>query len=98
MQPRSFSERCTDSGPSTFLTDYLVIRGRVSARSTESARDTLSPLHSSKYIVAELLCRVQRSPKQATASLSANPDSERHGLKSTISREDGARWFSLDSH
>jgi hypothetical protein len=30
----------------------------------ESPSDTLSPLHSSKYIIAQLLCAVQRSLKQ----------------------------------
>ena len=30
----------------------------------EAPSDTLSPLHSSKYIIAQLLCAVQRSLKQ----------------------------------
>jgi hypothetical protein len=60
-QPRRVSGRCTDSGPSTFLTDYLVICGRASARSMDSASATLeSPLDSSKHIIAQLLCPVQR--------------------------------------
>ncbi len=38
-QPPRVSGRFTDSGPFTFSTDYLVICGRASARSMESASD-----------------------------------------------------------
>src|SRR5258708_37380374 len=64
-QPRRVSGRCTYSGPSTFLTDYLVICGRASARSMDPASDTLkSPLDSSKHIIAQLLRPIQRSLMQ----------------------------------
>jgi hypothetical protein len=64
-QPRRVSGHRTDSGPSTFLTDYLVICGRASARPICPACAALeSPLHSSKHIIAELLCPVQRSLKR----------------------------------
>jgi len=56
------SGRCTDSGPSTFLTDYLVICGRAFARSMDSAVVTsVSPLDSSKHIIAQLSCPAQCS-------------------------------------
>src|SRR6202035_2291490 len=46
QQPR-VSGRCTDSGPSMFSTDYLVICGRASVHSMYAARATLeSPLDS----------------------------------------------------
>ena len=54
--------RCTDSEASMSSKDYLVICGRAFARSMESASATLeSPLDSSKHIIAQLLCPVQRS-------------------------------------
>jgi hypothetical protein len=47
------------------LKDYLVICGRAFARPMESARATLeSPVDSSKHIIAQLLCFVQRSLTQ----------------------------------
>ena len=50
------------SGPSMFSTDYLVICGRAFARSMYAASATLeSPLDSSKHIIAQLLCGMQRS-------------------------------------
>lgn len=46
----------------TCSTDYLVICGRAFARSVDSASATLeSPLDSSKHIIAQLLCPMQRS-------------------------------------
>jgi len=64
-QPRRVSGRCTDSGPSTFLTDYLVICGRAFARPMASACATLgTPLDISKHIIAQLLCLVQCSMMQ----------------------------------
>ena len=60
--PRRLSARCTVSGACMCSTDYLVICGRASARSMDSASATLeSPLDSSKHIIAQLLCRVQHS-------------------------------------
>jgi hypothetical protein len=44
------------------LTDYLVICGRASARPMDAACATLeSPLDSSIYIIAQLVCPAQRS-------------------------------------
>jgi hypothetical protein len=64
-QQRRVNGRCTDSGPSTFSTDYLVICGRASARSLDAENATLeSPLDSAKRIIAQLLCPVQRSLTQ----------------------------------
>jgi hypothetical protein len=57
------SARCTDSGPSTFLKDYLVICGRASACPMESASATLEyNLDSSNHIITQILCPVQRIP------------------------------------
>ena len=67
-QQRRVSGRCTDSGPSMFSTDYLVICGRASARSMESReRHFGSPLDSSKHIIAQLLYPVQRSLMQGSS-------------------------------
>jgi hypothetical protein len=45
-----------------FSTDYLVICGRASARSMESASATSErPLDGSKHIIAQFLCPVQCS-------------------------------------
>ena len=53
-------------------TDYLVICGRAFARSMQSASATLeSPLDSSKHIIAQLLCPVQRIPDASDASVPA---------------------------
>src|SRR5271165_3796262 len=60
-QQRRVNGRCTDSGPSMFSTDYLVICGRASACSIDPAGATLeAPLDSSRHIIAQLLCSVQR--------------------------------------
>lgn len=74
--------RCTDSGPSMFSTDYLVICGRASVHSMDPASATLeSPLDSSKYIIAQLVCPAQCSPSCRGSSyrhlLPINPGSER---------------------
>jgi hypothetical protein len=64
-QPRRASGRCTDSGPFTLSKDYLVICGRAFARSMDSPSATPeSPLDSSNYIIAKLLCPVHRSLMQ----------------------------------
>jgi hypothetical protein len=48
-----------------FSTDYLVICGRASVHSMYAASATLeSPLDSSKYIIAQLVCPSQRSLMQ----------------------------------
>ena len=64
-----------------------VICGRASARSMDPASATLeSPLDSSKHIIAQLLCPVQRSPMQGfqLSALSINPGSERYCLVSPL--------------
>jgi hypothetical protein len=51
-----------DSGPSTFLTDYLVICGQASARRCNPpAPISDDPLNSRSNIIAQFLCPVQRS-------------------------------------
>jgi hypothetical protein len=57
MNPRYWA-----SAAFLFGTDYLVICGRASTHSMYSAGATLSPIHSSKYIVAQILCPAQRAP------------------------------------
>jgi hypothetical protein len=69
-------------------TDYLVICGRASAHPLDSASATLeSPLDSSKHIIAQLLCPVQRSLTQKFQLPHLCPQirgSERNRLISTV--------------
>jgi len=68
-QPRRVSGRCTDSGPSMFSTDYLVICGRASACSMDSACATLeAPLDSSSHHRSTALLCATLSPRTAAGA------------------------------